>query len=306
MDYVNASPIAVPASNEATPAYKYIAMQGPTVQSLDSVWRMVAENTTSTAVIVQLTTMFEGEQPKCAQYFPFSDQDKTWALNAGDDAWGDGWTATLTYDSTEVLCAGAMERRKLLLHVAGEDAPRTVWHYLYLRWPDFGVPALTDVHSFFALMKMSRAHADADTDAGEPRFIHCSAGVGRTGTFICLEHLMRELELGALDTVDTADADEDLIFDTVDALRRQRRFMVQSPQQYMFIYQVMRKLWGEKYGLDDDDDDDDDEDGESRRAGQPALKRFEMAPDLAAPDDESASNSSPISDGGASLHPTQG
>lgn len=280
-DYVNASPISVPASNDKAPTYKYIAMQGPTPASFDCVWRMVAENTTSVAVIVQLTTMIEGDHIKCAQYFPFSDADKTWALNT-EDAWGDGWTATLTYESTELLCDGAIERRKLLLHVGGEEEPRTVWHFFYLRWPDFGVPALTDVQSFFDLMKMSREHAPEVT---EPRFVHCSAGVGRTGTFICLEHLMRELEMGAFDALDPNDgeADDDPVHDTIDALRQQRRFMVQSPPQHMFIYQVMRKLWGERYGVPDDE--------MARRGagGQPSLKRFEMAD---ATWDESASNSS--------------
>lgn len=280
-DYVNASAITVPASSDEAPTYRYIAMQGPTVPSFDYVWRMIAEQTTSTAVIVQLTTMFEGDQRKCGQYFPFTEEDKTWTLNEGD-IWNDGWAATLTYDSIEQLSDGAIERRKLLLHVGGEEEPRTVWHLLYVRWPDFGVPALTDIRSFFDLMKLSRELA---TEVDEPRIVHCSAGVGRTGTFICLEHLMRELEMGALDAVDPHDLDSDLVFDTVDTLRQQRKSMVQSVAQYMFVYQVMRKLWGERYGVLDEED--------LRGAGQPALKRFEMAD----PMDESASNSSFASDG---------
>ncbi|KAM3448111.1 hypothetical protein MY3296_008113 [Beauveria thailandica] len=296
LDYVNASPIAVPASDEAAPTFKYIAMQGPTPQSFDSVWRMVAENTTETAVVVQLTTMVENGHIKCAQYFPFSDDDKTWTLNAAD-AWGDGWTATLTYESTETLCDGAIERRKLLLHVGWEEKPRTVWHLFYRRWADFGAPALTEVANFFHLMKVSRQHA---VEVEEPRFIHCSAGVGRTGTFICLEHLMRELEMGAFDAVDPNDADADPVYETVEVLRQQRRLMVQSSAQYMFIYQVMRQLWGERYGLLEDE--------VRTGAGQPALKRFEMAADPVLLDPalpDSAGDSSPVSEGGVSLVPEQ-
>lgn len=290
LDYVNASPVGVPASSEEITKYKYIAMQGPTEPSFDYVWRMIAEQTTSTAVIVQLTTMFEGDMRKCGQYFPHTQQEKTWTLNERN-VWNDGWKATLTYDSLDELCEGAIERRKLLLHVEGEDAPRTIWHFLYLRWPDFGVPALTDIGSFFELMRLSREHADLN----EPRIIHCSAGVGRTGTFICLEHLMRELELGTFDTVDPNDTDVDLVYDAVDTLRQQRRFMVQSIAQFMFVYQVMRKLWGEKYGQADE---------EMRGPGQqPALKRLEMA---SSPAEESASNSSFVSDGGGSDGEMQG
>lgn len=288
-DYVNASTVTMPASDDAVPSYRYIAMQGPTDASFDHVWRMVAEQTTTSAVIVQLTTMMEGDMRKCAQYFPFTDEDRTWTLNEGDRSWHDGWTATLTYDSTERLCEGAIERRKLLLHVGGEEAPRIVWHFLYLRWPDFGIPALTDVQSFFELMRLSREHGGGDDKADaqpQPRIIHCSAGVGRTGTFMCLEHLMRELDMGAFDAIDASDADADLVYETVDALRQQRRYMVQSISQYMFVYQVMRKLWGEKYGVLED---------EMRATGQPALKRFERADSVF---DESASNSSIMSEGG--------
>ncbi|XWW99308.1 hypothetical protein V2A60_007317 [Cordyceps javanica] len=311
-DYVNASPIAVPPSEAEAPTLRYIATQGPTVPSIDSVWRMVAENTTSSAVIVQLTTMMEGAQVKCSQYFPFSDEDKTWALNAAD-AWGDGWAATLTYESTEELCDGAIERRKLLLRVGEEETPRTVWHFLYLRWPDFGTPALTDVPNFFELMRMSREQMGEAEE--EPRFVHCSAGVGRTGTFICLEHLMRELDAGAFDAVDPNDADADPVYETVDALRQQRRYMVQSAPQFTFIYQVMRQLWGERYGLCDDEvrgGSDGGGGGDGNGGGgvgggtgqQPALKRLEMATDPTPPD-ESASVGSPISDGGVSLGETQ-
>lgn len=109
---------------------------------------------------------------------------------------------------------------------------------------------------------------------------------------------MRELAMGALDAVDPQDADADPVYETVDALRQQRKFMVQSQSQYLFIYQVMRKLWAEKYGLEEDDEVA----RSSGSIGQPALKRLEMAADPAALE-EMASNSSQISEGGASLDP---
>lgn len=41
---------------------------------------------------------------------------------------------------------------------------------------------------------------------------------------------------------------DDLIFHTVNHLREQRRYMVQGEPQYHFLYEVLRKLWEEKYG----------------------------------------------------------
>jgi len=199
----------------------------------------------------------------------------------------------------------------------GEWEEKTVYHFLYKKWPDFGVPALEDLESFFTLMRLSR---EKNASPSNPRIVHCSAGVGRSGTFIALEHLMRELDAGVLEDWDEEgdaaaaakaetdgeilpDADgqngkaaagggvedchdmdereesgvdgneaEDLIFNTVNALREQRRTMVQADSQYQFIYQVMRKLWLDKYGGSAS--------GFRGRegSGEPAAKRLEVDP----------------------------
>lgn len=193
-----------------------------------------------------------------------------------------------------------------------EFEERIIWHFLYKKWPDFGVPAIEDIDSFFTLMRLSREKNASPTN---PRIVHCSAGVGRSGTFIALEHLMREMEAGVLEnwdamqlrrhhhdassaadvtsgnsdgdaasteahnghleneerekeaeaevedcskmeieeaepetTEEAVNGSRDLIFDTVNQLREQRRHMVQAEPQFQFIYQVLRKLWEDKYG----------------------------------------------------------
>jgi protein-tyrosine phosphatase len=193
--------------------------------------------------------------------------------------------------------------------ISGDKAEeRIVWHFLYKKWPDFGVPALADLESFFTLMRLSR---EKNAGPHNPRIVHCSAGVGRSGTFIALEHLIRELDAGVLEHYDERAATparrsaeekspspspnvaaageawsepanrggeaspattfieeegEDLIFSTVNQLREQRRNMVQAESQYLFIYQVLRKLWQDKYGSGT---------GES---SEPAAKRLEVDP----------------------------
>ncbi|KAI5466861.1 protein-tyrosine phosphatase-like protein [Mariannaea sp. PMI_226] len=262
-NYVNASDIILESSfNPELPPLRYIAMQGPTLPSISYVWRMIAEQFESSAVIVQLTTMVEGGITKCSQYFPENDENTTWTLNE-QNAWGDDWSAQLTFDSYEELWEGSIEKRKLLLHVEGEENPRVIWHLLYRRWPDFGVPELEDLDGFFEIMRLSREYSAPSN----PRIIHCSAGVGRTGTFITLEHLMRELDSGAFDAYDVPTEGPDFIYETVDTLRQQRFGMVQGKLQYHFIYQVLRKLWQEKYDVDYDDDD----------GGEPAAKRLEVS-----------------------------
>ncbi|OHF01254.1 protein-tyrosine phosphatase [Colletotrichum orchidophilum] len=262
LDYVNASTISLSSpSNKELPPLRYIAMQGPTENSLDFVWRMVAEQLTDPVVIVQLTSFYENNQVKCYPYLPMDEEHEPWRINE-TDGWGDGWSATLTFDSFLSLENGAIEVRKLLLRVGDEEDDRIVWHLLYTKWPDFGVPAVDDLSSFFTLMRLSREY---NTNSENPRIIHCSAGVGRTGTFITLEHLIRELDEGALEDYDGGGEGDDLIFATVDALREQRRSMVQAESQYLFLYQVLRKLWQEKYDVEDSDGD-----------SEPAAKRLEI------------------------------
>ncbi|KAF5017186.1 hypothetical protein F66182_10914 [Fusarium sp. NRRL 66182] len=259
LNYVNASDISLTSpSDPSREPLRYIAMQGPTQPSIDYVWRMIAEQMSSPAVIVQLTTMAEGGVVKCHQYFPDNKDQPTWTLNE-HDAWNDEWLAQITYDSYEELAHGAIEKRKLLMHVKDEEEPRVVWHLLYRRWPDFGVPELEDLDGFFELMRLSHELSAPEN----PRIIHCSAGVGRTGTFITLEHLMHELELGTFERYDEPAEGPDLIVETVDMLREQRVGMVQGRPQFQFIYQVMRKLWQDKYGVDEE-------------GNEPAAKRLEV------------------------------
>ncbi|KAL7794111.1 protein-tyrosine phosphatase-like protein [Trichoderma afarasin] len=251
-DYVNASPITMTSSSPNQPPLHYIAMQGPTEPSFNHVWRMIAEQTPSSAsvVIIQLTQMDVCGQ-SCAQYFPTHQGNATWTLN-DDNIWGDNWKAHLTFNSREVIAGGSIEKNKLVLRVykeGEEKETRVIWHFLYKGWPDFfGVPIGNYLDNLLQLIKLSEQHSSPLSK----RIVHCSAGVGRTGTFIALDHLIRELNLGVLERFDEPSEGPDLIYNTVDTLRQQRCSMVQSEGQYEFIYQVMRKLWYNKYGVADE------------------------------------------------------
>ncbi|KAK4227637.1 protein-tyrosine phosphatase-like protein [Podospora fimiseda] len=182
---------------------------------------------------------------------------------------------------------------------------KVIWHFLYKKWPDFGVPAIDDLDSFFTLMQLSR---EKNAHPNNPRIVHCSAGVGRSGTFIALEHLMRELDAGMLENWDERvrtrpvspevpqdgreggewsrepsydPLSDDIIFDTVNALREQRKMMVQAETQYLFIYEVLRKLWTDKYGEDEqveerEEEEKEEDDQQGTHIGEPKKKRVEV------------------------------
>jgi len=71
--------------------------------------------------------------------------------------------------------------------------------------------------------------------------VHCSAGVGRSGTYITLDYLLKEIESGSI----KADEAEDPVYETVNTLREQRMYMVQSEPQYHFIYDVLKEKFAE-------------------------------------------------------------
>jgi protein-tyrosine phosphatase len=243
-DYINASPIILKSAKTGKER-KYIAMQGPKEGSISHVWRMIWDELTSPAVIVMLTETHEAGMEKCFPYFPKDPEADPLAINENDE-FGDGFKATVKCVEVDAqLQAPSTEVRKLVMTVDGKEQEKIIWHLQYTKWPDFGVLADEDLEDFFKLMDLSN---QKNSGPENPRVIHCSAGVGRSGTFIALEYLMAELEAGALEPEPGEDDTEyDPIFDTVNRLREQRRTMVQADSQYSFIYSVLRQRWEQKH-----------------------------------------------------------
>ncbi|ESZ96538.1 hypothetical protein SBOR_3040 [Sclerotinia borealis F-4128] len=122
-----------------------------------------------------------------------------------------------------------------------EVEERTIHHFLFESWPDNDIPqSPADIHSLLSLIDVSRT---ANNHSNIPRIIHCSAGVGRTGTFIALDHLLRELDMGHLDGLAK---DKDPVFETVKKLRDQRMLMVHRVAQFAMIYSVLKEKWLER------------------------------------------------------------
>lgn len=267
-DYINASPVtlvstsAIQSTLKAGIQDKYICMQGPKRETVDHVWHMIWHElavpyNSSPGVIIMLSPT-HGPMPndptktfeKCFPYYPVDESSPPLIINDKNKL-GPDFKATVRFVQRLPGIAGtAIEVRQLEMIAEPEegeeqDEPKTIWHYLYPNWPDFGALEEENVAAILAIMEISRKENGRGENA---RVVHCSAGVGRTGTFVALEFLIGELQGGAWEGWDKTDkAYTDPIFETVNQLRVQRKTMVQAYEQYAFLYEVLRKLWEEKY-----------------------------------------------------------
>ncbi|XP_025107905.1 receptor-type tyrosine-protein phosphatase kappa-like isoform X3 [Pomacea canaliculata] len=206
-DYVNASYIT--GFNQEK---KYIATQGPRDHTIDDFWRMVwQENVTQ---IVMLTNTIEGGQNKCAEYWPAPD-------------------TTVTYGPVTVVGVDVQRRanfivRTFVIKTNHNQEEREVEQYHFLAWPDHGVPTTTSLLNFWRFARSRAPHTPPP-----PVLVHCTAGVGRTGTYIGLDIAFEEAVARAKVNV----------LDVVLKMRKERCIMVQTLAQYVFLHKVLLEAY---------------------------------------------------------------
>lgn len=204
---------------------------------------MVFHESDDVGVIVMLTQTIESGREKCGQYFPLDPENPSMPLWVDEN---DPFVSDEKHEKLDRNILGEVtlletifdeksrsEIRKLELRLGSET--KIVWHFLFAGWADYSKPEGEDREALLQLIELSGSKCSPDN----PRVVHCSAGVGRTGTFIALDHLLKELESGQLLTV--TDPEADPVFDTVDRMREQRMMMVFNEMQLQFIYEVLRE-----------------------------------------------------------------
>ena len=65
---------------------------------------------------------------------------------------------------------------------------REIYHFHFSNWPDFGEPRQTG--SFLKFLSECRARDIFNANIYGPPVVHCSAGVGRSGTFILVDSIL--------------------------------------------------------------------------------------------------------------------
>ncbi|KAK2089164.1 hypothetical protein P7K49_035071 [Saguinus oedipus] len=207
-DYINASFMPGLWSPQ-----EFIATQGPLPQTVGDFWRLVWEQQSHT--LVMLTNCMEAGRVKCEHYWPLDSQPCTHGH------------LRVTLESEEVSENWTV--RELQLLQVEEQKTLSVRQFHFLAWPDHGVPSSPD--TLLAFWRMLRQWLDQTLEGGPP-IVHCSAGVGRTGTLIALDVLLRQLEC------------EGLLgpFSFVKKMRESRPLMVQTEAQYVFLHQCILRF----------------------------------------------------------------
>ncbi|XP_059521697.1 receptor-type tyrosine-protein phosphatase H [Myotis daubentonii] len=192
---------------------EFIATQGPLPQTVGDFWRLVWEQQSHT--LVMLTNCVELGRVKCEHYWPLDAQPCTHGH------------LQVTLEGEKVMENWTV--RDLKLRHTQEQKTLSVRQFHYVAWPDHGVPHSPD--PLLAFWKVLRQWLDKTPEGGPP-IVHCSAGVGRTGTLIALDVLLRQLEC------------EGVVgpFSFVKKMRESRPLMVQTEAQYVFLHQCLLRF----------------------------------------------------------------
>ncbi|XP_072241597.1 receptor-type tyrosine-protein phosphatase eta [Leuresthes tenuis] len=200
-DYINANYMPGYLSRK-----EFIAAQGPLPTTVNEFWRMIWEKNILT--LVMLTRCNEQGRVKCEQYWsPGTKHFEDITVTTTSEIPLDDWTIR-DFDVKNMKTAEV----------------RSVRHFHFTAWPDHGVPETTEL--LISFRHLVREHMN-QYSRNSPTMVHCSAGVGRTGTFIAIDRLIFQIERENI--VD--------VYGIVYDLRMHRPLMVQTEDQYVFLNQ---------------------------------------------------------------------
>ena len=202
-NFINASWIHFPYP------YYFIATQGPLPHTIEDFWTMCYENKVS--VIVMLCNLIENNTEKCSDYWNVKDLRK--------------FEITILKEEKEeeIIIRTIQVVNKELK----DDIIVTQIHFT--AWEDHN--DLNDQY-FNTIIKMINKLDEIKKE--KKVAIHCSAGIGRTGTFICFYNLYHEI-MRQINIEKNTKEIIFCIFNLVRKIKEMRIFSVENVNQYALL-----------------------------------------------------------------------
>ncbi|CAI5441376.1 unnamed protein product [Caenorhabditis angaria] len=215
-DYIHASWITIPDSNT-----KYILTQGPLLETVADFWAMCYQE--KAKFILMLCPLVEGDAEKCSVYFP--------------DAKG----KTVKYGKLDVTITGTKPEPIegviwTVINIVDENETFEINHIYVPWWPDQLAPE--DPKPMLKLYNWVKKVNPENT----PIVVHCSAGVGRSATFIGIDYANARIKQDS----------EIAMIDIVKELRNMRYQAIQSHVQFLFLHVCLFEYFVQEHCVDRD------------------------------------------------------
>ncbi|CAG2227272.1 unnamed protein product [Mytilus edulis] len=110
---------------------------------------------------------------------------------------------------------------------------RNIHHFHFIQWPDQGVPDSINLVNFYRKVVREQHDQCGQHDQSGPMVVHCSAGVGRTGTLIAVDALYEHgKKVGSVD-----------VMEYVQMMKKDRMNMIQTHEQYEVVFEALLELF---------------------------------------------------------------
>jgi tyrosine-protein phosphatase non-receptor type 9 len=207
--------------------HAYISTQGPLEDTVEDFWLMIWQE--SVVSIAMTTKVVESKRLKCEQYWPL-ERDQSFQI-----------ADLFEIKNVDVQDLGDYKITKLTIKHLPSNQTRHIVHSHFLSWPDHGVPKkASQILDFINIVRQNQLECLKQLNSspgtkwlghplGPPIVVHCSAGIGRTGTFCAIDISVNRLN----------DCQSVNIQDTVKKIRSQRAQSVQMRDQYVFCYMAL-------------------------------------------------------------------
>lgn len=208
-DYINASLVVAKVGQVDR---SYILTQGPLQGTVGHFWSMVWQQ--RSRAVIMLNRVIEKGTLKCHQYWPGGQGEEVHCEAAGLRVTNIG---TVPGDHYSVST--------LRMTNLNSEETREVLHFHYTTWPDFGVPTCPD--TFLEFLEAVRQSDSLSPSVG-PAIVHCSAGIGRSGTFVLVDTCLLEATVVGTEAVN--------VKARLLEMRTQRMGLIQTSDQLKFSY----------------------------------------------------------------------